>query len=234
MENITLNDFQSIEIALPVSKTFLTIILASCFGEWIAFLYRKFGISLGNREALSNNFWLLCVTTSIVIMVVKFSIALSLGLVGALSIVRFRAAIKEPEELVNLFLVITIGIACGAGQFKPAFILVFLTTIVFYLRNFFISKKIQKKKYDFSNGTILTFSGPINLKKELDKFLTNLDIKGGYKIVNLTIDQGIFEISIRINNNINQEQNEAIFEWSSKKSKEGLKIRYGIQDFMSY
>jgi hypothetical protein len=49
-------------------------------------------------------------------MIVKSSLALSLGLVGALSIVRFRAAIKEPEELVYLFLIIAIGLGCGANQ----------------------------------------------------------------------------------------------------------------------
>ena len=51
----------------------------------------------------------LAIITTLVITVIKFSLALSLGLVGALSIVRFRAAIKEPEELVFLFLIISIG-----------------------------------------------------------------------------------------------------------------------------
>ena len=64
----------------------------------------------------SKNFVILGVTTCIVIMIVKSSLALSLGLVGALSIVRFRAAIKEPEELVYLFLIIAIGLGCGANQ----------------------------------------------------------------------------------------------------------------------
>jgi uncharacterized membrane protein YhiD involved in acid resistance len=50
-----------------------------------------------------------------IITVVKSSLALSLGLVGALSIVRFRSAIKEPEELTYLFLTIAIGLGCGAG-----------------------------------------------------------------------------------------------------------------------
>ena len=52
-------------------------------------------------------------TTMLIITVVKSSLALSLGLVGALSIVRFRAAIKEPEELAYLFLTIAIGLALG-------------------------------------------------------------------------------------------------------------------------
>ena len=59
----------------------------------------------------------LAIITTLVITVIKFSLALSLGLVGALSIVRFRAAIKEPEELVYLFFIIGIGLANGANQF---------------------------------------------------------------------------------------------------------------------
>lgn len=55
-------------------------------------------------------------TTMLIIMIVKSSLALSLGLVGALSIVRFRAAIKEPEELSYLFLNIAIGLGYGADQ----------------------------------------------------------------------------------------------------------------------
>ena len=54
----------------------------------------------------------------LIISIVKSSLALSLGLVGALSIVRFRAAIKEPEELAYLFLVIAIGLGLGANQTK--------------------------------------------------------------------------------------------------------------------
>jgi hypothetical protein len=58
----------------------------------------------------------LVVTTTLIISIVRSSMALSLGLVGALSIVRFRAAIKEPEELAFLFLAISAGLGLGAGQ----------------------------------------------------------------------------------------------------------------------
>ena len=67
------------------------------------------------------------------ITVIKFSLALSLGLVGALSIVRFRAAIKEPEELIYLFLIIGIGLACGANQFLVAIFATILISIVLVL-----------------------------------------------------------------------------------------------------
>lgn len=64
----------------------------------------------------------LCLTTLLVISVVKSSLALSLGLVGALSIVRFRTPIKEPEELAYIFLAIAIGLALGADQREVAVI----------------------------------------------------------------------------------------------------------------
>jgi uncharacterized membrane protein YhiD involved in acid resistance len=77
--------------------------------------YVRYGNSLSNRKSFSRNFIVLAITTMFIISVVKSSLALSLGLVGALSIVRFRAAIKEPEELTYLFLTIAIGLGCGAG-----------------------------------------------------------------------------------------------------------------------
>jgi uncharacterized membrane protein YhiD involved in acid resistance len=58
-------------------------------------------------------------TTILIITVVKSSLALSLGLVGALSIVRFRTPIKEPEELAYLFMAIAIGLGLGADQLVP-------------------------------------------------------------------------------------------------------------------
>ncbi len=86
-------------------------ILAFILGK----MYVKYGNSLSNRKAFARNFLILAITTMFIISVVKSSLALSLGLVGALSIVRFRSAIKEPEELTYLFLTIAIGLGCGAG-----------------------------------------------------------------------------------------------------------------------
>ncbi|KAA5548314.1 DUF4956 domain-containing protein [Adhaeribacter rhizoryzae] len=86
-------------------------ILAFLLGK----MYTKYGHALSNRKVFSRNFVILALTTMFIISVVKTSLALSLGLVGALSIVRFRSAIKEPEELTYLFLTIAIGLGCGAG-----------------------------------------------------------------------------------------------------------------------
>lgn len=82
----------------------------------LAQVYIRYGRSLSNRATLARNFVAVGMTTMLIIAIVKSSLALSLGLVGALSIVRFRTAIKEPEELAYLFVTISIGLGMGAGQ----------------------------------------------------------------------------------------------------------------------
>ncbi len=84
--------------------------------------FQRFGSTLSNREEFSQVFPFILLTTILIISVVKSSLALSLGLVGALSIVRFRTPIKEPEELAYLFLAIAMGLGLGAGQILPTLI----------------------------------------------------------------------------------------------------------------
>lgn len=119
IQNLTRGDLnffinQNIQIDLP--NFVISLICAAILSFLVQLFYIKYSSSLSNRKEFSKNFVILGVTTCIVIMIVKSSLALSLGLVGALSIVRFRAAIKEPEELVYLFLIIAIGLGCGANQ----------------------------------------------------------------------------------------------------------------------
>ncbi|MCI0696355.1 DUF4956 domain-containing protein [candidate division KSB1 bacterium] len=82
----------------------------------LSLVYAQYGHALSNRKMFARNFVMITMTTMLIITIVKASLALSLGLVGALSIVRFRAAIKEPEELAYLFLAIGIGLGFGADQ----------------------------------------------------------------------------------------------------------------------
>ena len=94
----------------------INIAIAGGLAYLLQLVYVRCGKSLSNRTAFGSNFPLLAMTTMLIISVVKSSMALSLGLVGALSVVRFRAAIKEPEELAFLFLTIAIGLGLGANQ----------------------------------------------------------------------------------------------------------------------
>jgi uncharacterized membrane protein YhiD involved in acid resistance len=114
-------------------------------------VYIRFGNAISNRKAFARNFVVLAITTMFIISVVKSSLALSLGLVGALSIVRFRSAIKEPEELTYLFLTIAIGLGCGAG-------LTILTSIAFTGFIFFIWLNNRYQKPLENQNLYLTIS----------------------------------------------------------------------------
>ncbi len=104
-------------LTVSFPKMVLALILAAILSYILGRIYVRYGTALSNRKKLANNFVILAATTTLVITIIKSSLALSLGLVGALSIVRFRAAIKEPEELLYLFLVIGMGLGLGANQF---------------------------------------------------------------------------------------------------------------------
>jgi predicted membrane protein len=102
----------------PISTTALLVnlIIGMLLSLFIRWHFKRFGSTLSNREEFGQVFPFVLLTTVLIITIVKSSIALSLGLVGALSIVRFRTPIKEPEELAYLFVSIAIGIGLGAGQ----------------------------------------------------------------------------------------------------------------------
>lgn len=116
MNKSDLNFFLNQNVQIDIPSFILSLFCAAILSFFVQLFYIKYSSTLSNRKEFSKIFVILAVTTCIVIMIVKSSLALSLGLVGALSIVRFRAAIKEPEELVYLFLIIAIGLGCGANQ----------------------------------------------------------------------------------------------------------------------
>ena len=103
-------------IEISVGAFVVNLALAAVLAWLLGWVYVRYAGTLSNRRAFASNFLLLTTTTTLIISIVKSSLALSLGLVGALSIVRFRAAIKEPEELAFLFLAIAIGLGLGADQ----------------------------------------------------------------------------------------------------------------------
>ena len=127
-------------IELNLGNFIINILIATFLCVLIQFFYFKFSKSFSNKFEFSKNFVLLGITTTIIITIVKSSLALSLGLVGALSIVRFRAAIKEPEELVYLFLIIAVGIGIGAGQVQITIFGIILALIILSAYHY-ISKK---------------------------------------------------------------------------------------------
>lgn len=115
---------------LSVPTLVVNLFLTGLICVAISWHYVRFGRTYANRAELAWVFPLVGLATVLVISVVKSSLALSLGLVGALSIVRFRTPIKEPEELAYLFLTIAAGVGLGADQRVPT-VVAFLVIIGF-------------------------------------------------------------------------------------------------------
>lgn len=94
-----------------------SLVLAFAVGLFIAFIYRRNyrGVMYSNNFVLT--LILMTLITTPVVMCIKESIQLSMGMVGALSIVRFRTAVKEPLDTAYMFWALTMGILLGAGQF---------------------------------------------------------------------------------------------------------------------
>lgn len=130
---------------LSLSAFAFNLILTALLTFVLYKVYIKYGDTLSNRRNFGKNFILIAMTTMTIITIVKSSLALSLGLVGALSIVRFRAAIKEPEELSYLFLTIAIGLGFGADQRGVTIVAFILIVLVI------ISRKMFQKSLDEQN-----------------------------------------------------------------------------------
>ena len=180
-----LNENIQIDLKNFLFNLFVAIIL--CF--LIQLAYNKTSRSLSSAENFSRNFIVLGLTTTIIITIVKSSMALSLGLVGALSIVRFRAAIKEPEELVFLFLIIAVGLGCGAGQVNITAIGTLIAITVIFI--IYFSKRNKHKI------TIDRFNISLISNKKLDKNSLK-------KIIDLVSDHSLQSEFISISQDIDQ------------------------------
>ncbi len=153
---------QSVQI--PVAGFIFNLFLAAILSFILSRVYIRYGESLSNRRMFARNFMLVTMTTMLVIAIVKSSLALSLGLVGALSIVRFRAAIKEPEELAYLFLAIAIGLGFGADQRV-------ITVVAFFIIIGIICLKRFSHRFQDNQNLYLTVSSHDSQKLDLDSIV---------------------------------------------------------------
>ena len=167
-----LESFQLTESA-PISFTSLFINLG--IGAIVSILlkihYKKYGSTISNREEFSNIFPFILLTTTLVITIVKSSLALSLGLVGALSIVRFRTPIKEPEELSYLFICIAAGLGFGANQTLITLSSVILILLFMTLFKIFRKSAIEKNMFISLELNTAKIKDQANLLKKINKII---------------------------------------------------------------
>ena len=113
LENVT---------AVSITDMALALVLSFCLGLFIFFVYKKTYAGVMFSQAFGGALIAMTMITTMVILAVTSNVVLSLGMVGALSIVRFRTAIKEPMDIAFLFWAIAGGIVLAAGMIPLAII----------------------------------------------------------------------------------------------------------------
>ena len=98
-------------------------------------LFRRFALVASNRRLFASQFMYYAISIFLIITTIKSSLALSLGLVGALSIIRFRTAIKEPEQIIFLLALTAIAISLAAEQFVLSSLAVLVFVIIAIIRH---------------------------------------------------------------------------------------------------
>ena len=126
---------------------FINYILLVICAFILKIIYENRSSSLSGKFHIGIIIPILSQIIFLIILIVKSSLALSLGLIGALSIVRFRTPVKEPEELIYLFFSIAIGIGFGAGQTLVTLLVFILIILTIY---FFGSKKTTMTNIDYN------------------------------------------------------------------------------------
>jgi hypothetical protein len=102
---------------LTVTRVLITLGLTFCLALWIFLVYKITFKGVLYTRSYNVGLVMTALVTALIIMPISSNITLSLGMVGALSIVRFRTAIKDPMDIVFMFWAIAIGVANGAGFF---------------------------------------------------------------------------------------------------------------------
>ena len=111
----------------------VTLLITLVLALYIFFIYRIISRKTFYNKNFNVSLAALAMITAAIIITIQSSIVVSLGMVGALSIVRFRTAVKDPLDLVFLFWAIAVGIICGAGFYSIAAIVSIIITIMIFV-----------------------------------------------------------------------------------------------------
>jgi uncharacterized membrane protein YhiD involved in acid resistance len=108
--------------SITVDRVILSLIISFTIGLFLFFVYRKTFTGVIYTRTFNISMVLTSLIVTLIVIPISSNVALSLGMVGALSIVRFRTAVKDPKDIVFMFWAIAVGIINGAGLYMVAII----------------------------------------------------------------------------------------------------------------
>lgn len=116
-----LQDFYNIlDVSITAQEMIINLLVSFIAGIIVSIFYRKSYNGPGYQASFVNSLIVLTIITSIVIMVIGNNLARAFGLVGAMSIIRFRTAVKETQDIMFIFFALAIGMASGVGLYNLA------------------------------------------------------------------------------------------------------------------
>ena len=154
----------------------LTLAMSLLLGLGIFLVYRKCFIGVVYDHSFNISLVVMTILTAVIIVTISSNIMLSLGMVGALSIVRYRTAVKSPLDLMFLFWAITTGIAAGAGYYYIAWVAFLFVALVFA-----VLRGIRQRRETYM--LILNYQTKEGLEEEIRRVLHNYKAKVRSKIV---------------------------------------------------
>ena len=179
LENVT---------AVSILDIVLALTLAFCLGLFIFFIYKKTYSGVMYSSSFGVTLVALTMITTLVILAVTSNVVLSLGMVGALSIVRFRTAIKEPLDIAFLFWAIADGIVLAAGMIPLA---VFGSVLIGVILLVFANHK------DMSNPYIVVIRARDHASEEKAMDYLRADVKKCI-VKSKTAQKGLVELNLEI------------------------------------
>lgn len=187
--------------SIELSEVITTMLVALLFSFIIYFVYKLTCDNVIYSKKFNVTMALMTMVTAAIIMSMQANVVVSLGMVGALSIVRFRTAIKEPKDLLFLFWAIANGIIIGAGIYSIAFVLAIILTIALLVFERLPGNKIPYLLV----ATLENLESEEHIKKVLDenkikyrvksKNVSNNSVDIIYELSNNKIESLIKEIS---------------------------------------
>lgn len=174
--------------AVPILDMTLALILAFALGLFIFFIYKKSYCGLMYSASFGVTLIALTLITTLLILAVTSNIVLSLGMVGALSIVRFRTAIKEPMDIAFLFWSIAAGIVLAAG-FLP--LAVFGSMFIGIILLVFSGRKNLERPY-----ILVVHCQTESQEKEVEQYIQS-HVKG-LKLKSKSVSPGCIELNYEV------------------------------------
>ncbi len=184
--NLSLNSTSLAQFIIGFS---LTIVLSL----FLKIIYIKYTISVSNKSIIGDIFPLFAVSIFLIVITIKSSIVLSLGLVGALSIIRFRTAIKEAEQIVYFLILTGVSIATAANSYLFPILLVFFV----FVYNFFIANKKENIIHSVNDQLVITVDKIENKKiDELALLLTKNNVNVEIQSINKNETNTVFVLKL--------------------------------------